>query len=239
MNIVDQKKKVIEIILKRFMGFFGLFLSIVVLIFSCERGSESKAMRLDANFDQIDFIKSVALCDGPNGNYITTVESSKNGSLRFIQEYDYRDLPFIAQIISTDEAYSLDAGNNILDTLDQKAMAMIRSHDFHRIQISPQTFFQNIQFEKELDQLTDIFVGQDRLNNPVQIHYNNEKERVEKVEMLNPTDTTESIEIFYSLWKPTEHGELAYKVEIIQARKDTFTFNFQNLETYPAGMPTY
>ncbi|MEM9545218.1 MAG: hypothetical protein AAGA77_04560, partial [Bacteroidota bacterium] len=50
------------------------------------------------------------------------------------------------------------------------------------------------------------------------------------VEFLNMMDTTEVIQVEYKKWVESEYGKLAKEIEIVQAKKDTFHFDFKTIE---------
>ena len=47
---------------------------------------------------------------------------------------------------------------------------------------------------------------------------------------MNMMDTTEVIEIVFKKWIESDLGKLASEIEIIQAKKDTFSFKFRAIE---------
>ena len=107
---------------------------------------------------------------------------------------------------------------------------MIRGHDIHWMQTHPAKFFNQINFEKELDSGSELFTGRDGLNNPVKIIYDREQEQILKIELLNSMDSTEVIEIISKAWTNSEYGKLVKEVDIIQAKMDTFNFYFEHIE---------
>ena len=201
-------------------------------IVSCKRkkSAEADQLSLDPRYLQIEKINSFANCYGPNGNYTTEVISEKNGSLLFSQVFEYRSLPFIAKLNSDNKGYTIDKNGEISDTLSEISIEMIRSHDFHRLQTDPKSFFNQILFEKDMDNGIALYSGIDRLDHPVKIYYDRAVNQIRSIEFLNMMDTTEVIKITYKKWIESEYGKLAKDIEIVQAKKDTFHFDFKRIE---------
>lgn len=186
----------------------------------------SPNIKLDPGYDKIERISTEAACHGPQGLYTTRVEAGKDGSMNFSQVFSYRDTPFMAEIKADYSGYQIDQNHVILDTLDEITVEMIRSHNFHWIQINPGSFFKNIRFIKKTEIDGCVFEAKDKLNHPVTLHYDETIDQIRKIRMLNMADTTQIIELIYSSWERTNFGSLAKKIKIIQAQKDTFTFDF-------------
>ncbi|MEM9364222.1 MAG: hypothetical protein AAGA43_16390 [Bacteroidota bacterium] len=210
---------------------FCVFLCALGMI-SCkeEKDTKKKKLSLDSRYLQIENIHSFANCNGPNGNYTTEVTSEKDGNLTFYQVYEYGDLPFRAELSSYDKGYVLAENGKVSDTLTNISIEMIRSHDFHRLQTNPKSFFKDIEFEKDLENELELYSGIDRLNNPVKLYYDPKMEQIKIIEFPNMMDTTEVIKIEYKKWLESDYGKLAKEIEIIQAEKDTFNFNFKTIE---------
>ncbi|WP_299245493.1 hypothetical protein [uncultured Aquimarina sp.] len=200
-------------------------------VISCdERKSNKNNISLDPRYLQIESINSFANCNGPNGNYTTKVISKKDGALIFTQIFDYRDSPFMAKLSSDNKGFTLDENNKILDTLSNVSIEMIRSHDFHRLQTNPKSFFNQIKFKKRLDVTTELYSAIDRLNNPAKLYYDKAIKQLRSVEFKNMMDTTQVIKIVYKKWDESNYGKLAKEIEIIQAEKDTFNFSFETIK---------
>lgn len=201
------------------------------VVTSCGKKKDTKnnALLLDSRYLQIDNIHSFANCQGPDGRYTTEVTSKKDGTLFFSQIYTYRDAPFRAVLSSDRKGYSTDKNGKVLDTLSNIAIEMIRSHDFHRLHTNPTSFFNTIKFEKNVAQKQALYTAIDRLSNPVKIYYDKTIEQIRGIEFLNMMDTTEVIEVTYKKWIDSDHGKLAKEIEIVQAKKDTFHFDFTTI----------
>ena len=202
--------------------------SSIFLYLTCgqKSGNDAEPFLLDPRYKKINHISSTALCLGPYGSYTTSVDSEKNGKLMFTQTFSYKATPFHAEIRADNTAYQLDENNNILDTLSPVEIEMIRSHNFHRIQTDPGSFYKNFAFEKKSEEGWDVFTATDRLNHPVKLFYDVSIGQIRKINLMNMLDTTQSIELIYKNWNESDYGKLARNVEIIQAGKDTFTFEF-------------
>ena len=201
-------------------------------IVSCkkEKSANVHQLTLDPRYLQIDTINSFANCYGPNGTYTTEVFSEKNGSLLFSQVFEYRDSPFTAKLHSDNKGYTIDKSGGISDTLSAISIAMIRSHDFHRLQTNPRSFFTQIMFEKDIDDKIELYTGIDKLDNPIKIYFDSAVQQIKIIEFLNMMDTTEVIKIVFKKWIESDYGKLAKEIEIIQAKKDTFNFDFKTIE---------
>lgn len=211
-----------------------LYLLIITSFFSltsCEKASLSQddKLALDPRYKQINEIKALADCIGPQGKYTNKISSSSDGSLLFTQVAEYRDEPFIAQIDSDGIGYTKNPNKKLLDTLSKEAIEMIRSHDFHRMQTNPKDFFKQIKYEKDLGHHMKLYSAIDALNHPVEIAFDTQMNQIKTIELQNMMDTTESISIKFKKWMDSDYGLLAKKIEIIQAKKDTFQFNFQSI----------
>ncbi len=210
---------------------FSVFLCLLGMI-SCNKKKDTKSneLSLDPRYLQIENINSSANCNGPNGDYTTEIISKKNGSLFFSQVFEYRDSPFMAELSSDNKGFIIDENGKVVDTLSNVSIEMIRSHDFHRIQTNPESFFNQIKFEKDLQAEMELFSGIDKLSNPVKIYYDRTVKQIRTLEFLNMMDTTEVIKVEYKKWVESNYGQLAKEIEIIQAEKDTFYFDFNTID---------
>ncbi|MEO0573688.1 MAG: hypothetical protein AAF039_18455, partial [Bacteroidota bacterium] len=95
---------------------------------------------------------------------------------------------------------------------------------------NPKSFFNQITFEKYVENEIELYSGIDRLDNPVEIYYDRTIKQIRIIEFPNMMDTTEVIKIEYKKWMESDYGKLAKKIEIIQAKKDTFNFDFKTVE---------
>lgn len=207
-----------------------LFLLLVCLCFSCsKKKSKTPKLILDSRYEQIDHIATFAKCKGPKGHYTTTIESFSNGSCFFQQLTQNSRLPFTSKITSDLKGYVLDTLGKVIDTLSGKAVEMIRSHDFHRLHTNPRHFFDSIVFNRNLANNMILFKAKDRLQHPVSIYYDKTLKLITKIELLNPLDTVERIEIKNIKWTESNYGKLAKEIEIIQAKRDTFHFYFETI----------
>lgn len=201
-------------------------------IFSCDK-KENKIpeLLLDSRYQQIDSISTLANCNGPRGKYLTKIVSKKDGYLHFLQIYKYNeDATFIAELTSENKGFVIDENKNIIDTLSNISALMIRSHDFHRLLTNPNLFFDDITFNQITKNNLELYTARDKLNNPVKIYYNKSTKQISDVIFLNMMDTTETIKIRTEKWIDSKYGKMTKEIEIIQAKKDTFNFNFERIE---------
>lgn len=92
------------------------------------------AMGGETAVNRIQSITAVANCTGPNGDYITKLESSRDGNLYF-EQVRSGQRPFAAWIVGADQGWTLnEAGEKT--ALNPQAITMIRSHDFQMIPLT-------------------------------------------------------------------------------------------------------
>jgi len=208
-----------------------LLILLLAGMFSCDRKkTNTKELVLDPRYQQIEKISTLANCRGPQGNYTTEVNSSAQGDCFFSQAYEDSDQLFHAMVTPEDKGFVLDKDQNTVDTLAIEAVMMIKSHDFHRLHTNPEDFFNQITFDKKVDKETDLYRAFDKLENEVKLFYHREEERIAKIELLNPMDTSQTIEVINKQWIDSEYGKMVKEIELIQAKKDTFYFNFEKID---------
>ena len=219
------------------MKFLQLAIKVSLLIFivaSCsDSSSTTPTLTLDSKYKNINTISSFANCSSSAGTFTTEVRSSKYGDCIFIQWNSEDSIPFIAQLTKSNEGFILDEAHNIIDTLSEIGIEMIRGHEIHRIISSPESFYSNIQYDSSIElegRKFEVFSATDGVNNPIKIFYNNSKNRIKKVELVNPLDSSQVIEIVNNAWMSTEYGKMPKEVDIIQAKKDTYRFSFNKVE---------
>ena len=194
---------------------------------------QDKSIVLVPGYQQIQDIVSIAQCSSPFGKYTTEVHSFADGGCYFKQTFNDNDAPFIIRLDSHNAGYLVAENDSIITTLLPEDVEMIRGHEFHRMHMNPQRFYANIHFEKNEtlgENEFDWYLGEDRLDNPVKILYDTKQKLISKIELINPKDTAQTIEINYNKWVDSKYGKLASKIYIVQAKKDTFFFDFQSLK---------
>ena len=209
------------------MAWLGLC-CIGILLAGCgeKKGLENELI-LDEKYQKIDHIHSFANCDSPQGEYTTELLSYTDGTFYFTQIVDADNPLFKVKLDSENKAFLLDSLDNVLDTLPKTAALMIRGHDFHRIQTQPEKVFRNVMYSNNKEGGLDVFTGKDNLDNEVKLYYDRKARHISHVEMINPVDTTQLIEIIHQDWLDTDFGKMAKEIAIIQAGTDTFFFDFQ------------
>ncbi len=207
--------------------YLGVF---ILLLISCGQNEKVPELILDSRYPKIQHISTFANCLGPEGRYTTEVKSSSDGSCFFSQVDANSGKSFTAIINSDLMGFVIDSMQTVIDTLPNRAVEMIRSHDFHRLHFNPQHFFDSIVFDYHLDKDLSLYRAIDRLRNPISIYYNRNTRQISKVELLSPIDTTEVIEIINKKWTNSDYGKMVEEIEIIQAKKDTFYFKFERIE---------
>ncbi len=201
---------------------------------SCaEQETKKGILTLHENYGQIQDIISIADCNSPFGTYTTEVHSLSDGSCYFIQKFNEAEAPFRVRVDSIQQGYVVDENNSVIDTLSQEDVEMIRSHEIHKMSIDPNHFYSKLQFKSKVihqEKDHELYTGEDRLGNPVRLFYKPDEKLISKIELRNPKDTTQTIELFYDGWVESKYGEMAKEIRIVQAEKDTFYFNFRFLE---------
>lgn len=192
--------------------------------------NEPPQLQLPAEYQQIKSIEAEAQCRGPRGAYTTSVLSFTGGACSFSQNYSYKDEIYRAIIRPDYKGFTIDSSGKILDTLSAEAVEMIRSHDFTRMFARPQDLFQAISFQKKVDAHTHVFQAKNRLNAPVALFYDYKEKRISRVDLLNPADSTQVIEIVPTQWTDTGFGKLVSALYIVQGGKDTFGFEYKVLK---------
>ncbi len=212
-----------------------LFLMLTALVMgSCtEKQSKEEILSLNPKYEEIEDIISIANCRSPFGTYTTEVHSMADGSCYFMQKFSDMEAPFKVHVDSIYQGYVMDETNVVLDTLLKEDVEMIRSHEIHKMSIDPSNFYSNLQFKNKVvhqEKEHELYLGEDGLGNLVRLLFSPDEKLISKIEMRNPKDTTQTIELFYDSWVPSKYGEMAKEIRIVQAKKDTFFFDFQSLE---------
>lgn len=92
------------------------------------------AMGGETAVNQVQRVTAVANCHGPNGEYVTKLDSTRDGMLVF-EQIRPGQRPFVAWVANAAEGWVHDeAGHK--QKLDPRAVAMIRSHDFQMIALT-------------------------------------------------------------------------------------------------------
>ena len=212
-----------------FTSYQQTFLLFFITLFVCIACSErEKQIELNPKYSEIQNIVSIAQCKGPGGNYVTEVTSFEDGGGLFTQKYDYQK-NFYSRINSDSTGYVLSEQGDTLQALPRNAVEVIRSHEFHRLHINPNHFFHEFKYINNENDL-EVYNALDRLNRTAKIYYSRKEKLIEKVELTNPLDTLQTIEIQHKKWMDTEYGKMVKELEIVQAKKDTFYFNFENIQ---------
>lgn len=213
---------------------YSLFCAFLLVLSSCyEKQDSQKELVLQPNYSQIQDIISIADCNSPFGKYTTEVHSSLNGTCYFLQRFNDTDAPFIVKIDRANRGYLMNEQDVVIDTLSPEDVEIIRGHEIHKMSIDPGFFFDSIGFVKSIKHPADayeLYKGKDRLDHQVNLLYDGSRKLIAKIELLNPKDTTQSIEIFYDNWVPGKYGEMVREIRIVQAKKDTFHFDYQSLK---------
>jgi hypothetical protein len=207
-----------------------LFILLAIIISCAKKENNVTELILDSRYKQIQNITTFAKCKGPKGNYTTEIKSSSDGSCFFRQVIENSNQPYTVKITSNLKGYVVDTLSVVLDTLPNNIVEMLRVHDFHRLHFNPQHFFDSITFDYHINKTMSLYRATDRLKNSVNIFYNRNTQNITKIELLNPIDTTQVIEIINKKWSDSNYGKMAKEIEIIQAKKDTFHFSFENIK---------
>ncbi len=188
---------------------------------------------MDERYANVRTIIAVADCDGPLGSYTTEVHSTTDNYTYFFQTYSYKPSTFHAVLPDAHNAIRFDPKISLFDTLPNFVPGVIRSQEFHKLTMFPNTYLSDLSYVKDrrfMGQDCEQYSGFDKSKNQGHIYYNKNNKLVVGVELLSPIDSTQRIDIFNEEWTDSNYGKLVKKVEIVQAGKDTFTFNFQSVE---------
>ncbi|GEM_PF-1044330 len=199
---------------------------------STDQNNHIKRIELTPKYKQIENLISIADCQGPDGNYITEVHSTKNGYTYFSQKYEYKDDEFEVILENEDFGYSVDLASGQKDTLSQPVLEVIKGHEFHKISLFPDMFFSNIMYQKDSifrSQSCEVFSATDHSRNPVRIFYDRNEMLIIGFNFYNPFDPSEKIETHFQKWEASDYGKLVKELEIVQAERDTFNFIFNRI----------
>ena len=201
----------------------------IILCFLSSACTRKSNLELLPEYKQIDKIESLADCFSPSGNYKTEISSEKGGQVLFTQKFNSQSNAFYAKIRKDNLGFVVDSIGNVIDTLGPNSVFMVKSHDFHRLHVQPEAFFKNISFVENINGLAK-YSATDELNRSSSIYLDKSKSSIQKIELTNSMDTTQTIEIIYDTWQESEYGRLAKSLRIIQAGRDTFSFDYQKIE---------
>ncbi|MDG2450188.1 MAG: hypothetical protein P8M34_11140 [Saprospiraceae bacterium] len=192
------------------------FIYIIAFVCCFENKTDIREIALQPGYSQIQNIISIADCSSPFGLYTTEVHSLEDGSCYFVQKFSDTEAPFEVKINFDNVGFLINNQDSIIDTLSLEDVEMIRGHEFHKLSMNPAFFFDDIRHSKSIEFqgcINEIYSGKDGLGNPVSIYYNKRKKLVNKIELLNPKDKSQSIEIIYAKWVPSKYGEIAKVVD--------------------------
>jgi hypothetical protein len=194
-----------------------------LLFFSC---TSINKLQVNSNIKSNFEIETFANCIGPNGAYTTKVISYKDGGCLFEQKYTYKNQPFMAKIEANQKGYIFDSLGNRKSELNKENIIVIQSHEFHKMASMPHQFFNSIEYIKDTLNTLKIFTAKDKINNSVTILFNNITKQIMALKMYNPANINEEINVKFTEWQNTEYGNLLKKLEILQAGKDRYLFDF-------------
>ncbi|MEM9916816.1 MAG: hypothetical protein AAF990_01895 [Bacteroidota bacterium] len=204
-----------------------LFSLLALLVAACSNSSRSP-IDLDERYQKIKTIQSTADCSGPGILYTTEVHSTLDGYTYFHQKYKGRMETFEAILPNAKQGYKLSFDKSIQDSIPFGERGVIKSHEFHKLSARPELFFSQITEQTEVtpSPTHQWYSGLDQSDHPVKLRYNKAQKTIDRIEMRNMLDTSQTINISYQTWVDTEFGPLSKDVEIIQGNRDTFKFHF-------------
>ncbi|MEO9803314.1 MAG: hypothetical protein ABJF04_08715 [Reichenbachiella sp.] len=183
-----------------------LFLS----LYGCSQGKDTTSLYS---------IISKANCKGPSGMYHTELHATTDGYTRFHQSFSNGDQDYDAVAYSDTLGFVVSNGSVERKT-ESAEISVGKGHSFHMIALSPSMIFNQTNGGRYLD-------NQGR---EVVFKYDSLSDRILSFNLINPFDTLESIEIYYSQWEKVEGLELPMQVQIIQGGKDNFFFEFYEVK---------
>ena len=210
-----------------------IYLSVIFQIACSSSVRNRPVLELDPRYEKIETYSTFANCVSAAGHFTTEIQATKKGHCTFIQNNSIDSTIFITRLTESNEGFILDEQFNVIDTLSAHGIEMIRGHEIHRLFASPASFYTDISFDKtvKMEGLDlNVFNAMDGLENPIFIYNDPVKQRIKKIELVNPLDISQTIEIVANTWMNTEFGKMPKEVDIIQAKKDTYNFNFIKVE---------
>lgn len=184
--------------------------------------------------DYLSNIVAQAACTSPEGPYTTDLLADHEGFLEFRQSYSYAEGTFAAQVWGDSIAQELDENERAGELFDRPVIAMLQGHNFFWMYLQPGMFFNDLDRTDPLH-----WKGLDALNNPVEIILDNEQYQVQQILLRNSLDTTELITINYLQFDSTAFGPLPMVLDVVQAARDTFHFEFTDVALNVEEFPTW
>lgn len=209
----------------------------VLSLIACQSTNNSSAVNkeivLDARYLAFENLISKANCSGPGFEYTTEVHSTKDGYTLFKQVRKGEMEAYLAVIPNSKEGFVMNDAGAITDTLSRESVEVVRSHEFHKVHMQPEKYFNNLAYEADtlyLSKPCEWYSGIDILGNKVRLYYDRPNQLIIGLQMLNPHNKAESIEVNYKAWMDSEWGKMVKALEIIQGGKDVYLFDFIDIE---------
>ena len=186
----------------------------------------------ESRSDYLKNVMAVADCQGPEGAYTTELAANANGFLEFRQRYTYRDAAFAAQVDRDSLVQELTPNGYMNRTSNADMISMLQGHNFFWMYLQPDLFFKELEADDPWH-----WHGVDALGNPVELKRDSSHYQVQVIELRNPFDTKELIEVQYLTFDSTAFGPLPRTLRVVQDGRDTFSFQFRevrlNVEDFP------
>ena len=214
-----------------------IFTYLIVLIVLCSCQSEEKLV-LDSRYENINNIITFANCNSPLGQYTTEVHSTKSGEAYFMQKSS--EGGEIRAIVDSEGLPKRIATESRLQDLEPNYSAMIKAHEFHKIALMPYAMFETVEYESTINQGDDStmsFKGTYGGGEEMILQYDKSRQLITGFSMKAP-DSGDDIEVNFEEWNESEKwGKLISKLTLIQAQKDTFTFDFTQVAINQVSNP--
>ncbi len=165
---------------------------------------------------------------GPDGSFKTDISSPPDGRFWYRRVLEGRK-PFEA-LITSEGAWSVHE-DGTRTPLSRRTALMVRSHDFQRIAIDPESFAQNIGWVKETDFHTlksQELLGYTEDGTKIYLYFDDKSGLPLGFRMDNPVQTDTSVTIIFQMWKNVEGVLLPSKVIALDAPRN-FQLTFQGL----------
>ena len=182
-----------------------------------------------------DYLKNmvvIADCQGPEGAYTTELAANANGFLEFRQRYTYRDETFVAQVYRDSLSQELTPNGYMNRASNTEMISMLQGHNFFWMYLQPSLFFKELSADDPWH-----WRGLDALDNPVALQRDSQHYQIQAIQLRNPFDTNELIQVQYLTFDSTAFGPLPSTLRVVQAGRDTFSFQFRevqlNVEDFP------
>lgn len=215
-----------------------LYTALLIGLIGCQKSEPTKRileahLKAVGDISRIENISTTADCQGSEGHFMTSTESSfTDDYLLFKQEYDYKN-PFYAVIIDKKSGYGLDTTLHPQGPLSEAIIAVLKAHEFHEMMLQPDTrYFEMKPLEDTTfyDQKCVQLIASDHLGLPVRLYFDLQTKLMAGISQSNPYKKGEVISVHFENWREIKNLQLFTKVTVQQGLKSTFHFDFKSIQ---------